>query len=308
MYHYVRFPCSDLPHFAFLHRDAFAKQLRWIELEFGFVPQQDFLEWLSDPASVRKPSGVVLTFDDGLIDHYEFVAPLLADFRTWGIFYVPTQPLISRKMLNVHRAHVLLGFLSGTRCLELLELLVTEEMFEPECFLKYSSTTYTRQASTSEATKHFKRIINYYIDSKFQTHLLDQMVSTAMDSSVWATLTQDFYVTPTMLRSLRGAGNLIGSHSDTHRLLSNLPGDEQKREIEISLSKLRKIMKEPVRTFCHPYGGFHSFTEETERLLSEAGVQFSFNVEQRDISVHDVLSRPHALPRYDCNFFPHGQQ
>jgi len=42
-------------------------------------------------------------------------------------------------------------------------------------------------------------------------------------------------------------------------------------------------------------------------VLEENGCLFSFNVEPRDMTTQDILSRPQALPRYDCNMFPHGQ-
>jgi hypothetical protein len=40
--------------------------------------------------------------------------------------------------------------------------------------------------------------------------------------------------------------------------------------------------------------------------MSEHSNLFAFNVEPRDISAGDLSRRPQALPRYDCNQFPHG--
>ena len=31
------------------------------------------------------------------------------------------------------------------------------------------------------------------------------------------------------------------------------------------------------------------------------------NVLSKDISNNQILKRPQALPRFDCNFFPYGQ-
>ena len=36
----------------------------------------------------------------------------------------------------------------------------------------------------------------------------------------------------------------------------------------------RRYWSLPLRTFCYPYGGFHSFTDTTERLLNDAGLPF----------------------------------
>lgn len=101
---------------------------------------------------------------------------------------------------------------------------------------------------------------------------------------------------------------MIGSHSVSHRIFSKLPVGEQREEIVRSLGFLEEVTSGlGVRTFCYPYGGFHTFTADTERLLEEAGCRFSFNVEARDIADTDLQARRQALPRYDCNLFLHGQ-
>jgi len=37
------------------------------------------------------------------------------------------------------------------------------------------------------------------------------------------------------------------------------------------------------------------------------GVKYSFNVEARDIVSEDWLHSRQSLPRYDCNYFQHGE-
>src|SRR3546814_2495708 len=100
---------------------------------------------------------------------------------------------------------------------------------------------------------------------------------------------------------------IVGGHGVNHLLMSKLSDAEQAEEIDRSLAELGDVLGERVETFCYPYGGFHSFNATTERLLKEAGVRFSFNVEARDITRADLTGRPQALPRWDCNAFPHGR-
>ena len=50
-------------------------------------------EFESACESGRAADGLVLTFDDGLIDHYRYVLPLLVERGLFGIFYVCTAPL-----------------------------------------------------------------------------------------------------------------------------------------------------------------------------------------------------------------------
>lgn len=307
MYHYVRYAQKALPHFTFLHRDDFLSQLKFLKREIGLVHKEKFLEWVGDPASIDEPKGVILTFDDGFADHYLNVAPILAEENAWGIFYIPTSVVSGDRILNVHKIHLILGHLGSNKCLSLLNQTTTASMFSDELRSKFESKTYTRQQSSTESTKLFKRALNYYSDYRWQTELLDRIVvESGISESLWSDLCSDLYMTAEMIQSLHKSGHIVGSHSVSHRLMSRLPTSEQRVEIDLSLATLRAIIKEPVRTFCYPYGGFHSFTRETESLLREAGVEFAFNVEHRDLATNDALTRPFALPRYDCNHFPWG--
>jgi hypothetical protein len=90
--------------------------------------------------------------------------------------------------------------------------------------------------------------------------------------------------------------------------MSRLDEKEQQFQIESSFQFLEKITAPlTLKTFCYPYGGFHSFNETTERLLDKNDCLFSFNLEQRDIIKSDLLIRPQALPRFDCNQFKYGK-
>ena len=110
------------------------------------------------------------------------------------------------------------------------------------------------------------------------------------------------------LQELKEANMVIGSHSVNHFVMSKLSEDEQVYEIENSFNFIeKKLGSQQIKTFCYPYGGFHTFSKETEEILNNYGFDFSFNVENRDVIISDFKNRPQALPRYDCNLFPHGK-
>ncbi|MEO5974030.1 MAG: polysaccharide deacetylase family protein [Ilumatobacteraceae bacterium] len=307
MYHYVREFDDALPNFTYLRREDFVQQLEYLREEFGFCRKHEFLGWITDPETYVKPTGVVLTFDDGFADHYHIVQPILSDFKTWGVFYVPTGIFTSSKLLDVHRIHLLLGLLGGRRCMEMLRQCSSSDMFPDVLKHEFKSDTYLLQQTSDEMTKEFKRMMNYFIDYEWRASLIDQLFKNIKDLNAATELERDFYLTPRMIGELHNAGNLIGSHSVTHRVMSKLSEDEQRLEIRVSLSALADFTGHAVETFSYPFGGFHTFTSATEDILEEEGVKFSFNVEQRDISVSDAKFRPQALPRYDCNQFLHGK-
>lgn len=303
MYHYVRPTPKDLPYFRYLHIDDFRLQLDYFQEHDRVLSKEDFLCCLKDRRPT--PDGIILTFDDGLRDHFDYVLPELKQRGLWGIFYISTATYTQRRLLDVHRIHVLLGARGGQALVKDLDKMIEPHMMSEEAIDEFGDLTYQYQ-NNDEATNQFKRILNYFISYEWRTYLLDRLMALYFPDE--ASLADDFYMTSSQLKSMHDQGMIIGSHSVSHRVLSKLSLDEQQQEVYASFAFLEDTVGPLAnRTFCYPYGGFHTFTTETEQLLDAANCEFSFNVEPRDILVSDLVSRRQALPRFDCNMFPHGK-
>lgn len=303
MYHYVRPAPADLPYAKYLHFDDFCSQLDHFQSHYGFVSHEEFIGALKakHPLPTNK---VVLTFDDGLKDHHRYVLPELKRRGLWGIFYVPTGPYQTGKILDVHRIHLLTGKVEASRLLDSVRQQVTNDMLTDVSRAEFHNLTYQKQAN-SEQVNLIKRTLNYFIDYRWREQVIDQL----MQEFIPADLSDvaNYYMTPDELGVMQSAGMVIGSHSITHPVFSKLSPEQQRHEIFSSYDFLeRSTGGLPYRTFCYPYGGFHSFNANTVRLLDESRSLFSFNVESRDISVSD-LAGLQTLPRYNCNEFPYGQ-
>lgn len=301
MYHYVRQDNPELPYFRHLHIDDFVKQLEYFGNEYGFISKDEFQNSLLSKEPIK---GVVLTFDDGFKDHYQYVFPELVKRNLWGVFYIPTSPFFTRKLIDVHRIHMLIGKCGGSVIADAMQGIITKDMLSHGHVSEFHSETYSRQNNDS-STNHVKRLLNYFIDYKYRKNVIDQlMLSFYPDENE---MIANFYMTEAELKKMHNNGMVIGSHTVNHPVMSKLPLNLQKKEVIDSFGFLESITgKIPLKTFCYPYGGFHTFTSETEELLEKNGCQFSFNVEPRDISQEDLGSRKQALPRYDCNQFHYG--
>ena len=90
MYHYVREYSDSLPNFRYLDIENFSKQLDFFEKEFGFMEKKDWDDVINrkveDINSFKDK--IILTFDDAMKCHYEYVYPELEKRGLWGIFYV----------------------------------------------------------------------------------------------------------------------------------------------------------------------------------------------------------------------------
>lgn len=301
MYHYVRKHDEALPHFRFLDLANFRKQLDFFHHTYGFVTFDEWCRYLSDGSMPSVDGKVLLTFDDAMCCHFRYVFPELKSRNLWGMFYVPTSPYTDGRMLDVHRIHLLCGAFEGKRLLEYALTIVSEDMVPFKKREEFDKGTYAHQLNY-EGVSEFKRILNYFIDYRYRSEVIDAIgkkFGFDFDAS-------SFYMTTDQIAEMANHRMLIGSHTKSHPVMSKLSAQEQSTEIESSFDFLSSICKLPFRTYCHPYGGFHSFNDDTIRLLRDFDVDFSFNVESREINSQDRLQSIQFLPRFDCNQFQFG--
>ena len=75
MYHYVReIKKSKFSTLKGLEFEDFKKQIDYFKKNFNIISNQDFIEILKTKKIPKKKS-ILLTFDDGYIDHWNYVFP-----------------------------------------------------------------------------------------------------------------------------------------------------------------------------------------------------------------------------------------
>jgi peptidoglycan/xylan/chitin deacetylase (PgdA/CDA1 family) len=244
------------------------------------------------------PEGVLLTFDDGLRDHADFVLPTLRRRGLFGLFYVSSGPALTHELLDVHKVHLAVGRIGGQASLAWLQ------QEAPDLIpAKTSKTHYTAQNS-DEATKFVKDLFNWRLSPDERGPVLDRLLDHAFEGSPpsW----DDIYLDRADLRALHAAGMGVGAHSHKHLLSSRLPAEEEKQEIEMSCAFVEEAGCGRSFGYCYPYGSAEAFSARTEAAVAEAGCPFAFAVKAADISEPFLQSARYALPRHNCNAFPHG--
>ena len=302
MYHYVQEFKKELPNFRFLDIKNFKKQLDFFENNFGFVSRKEWNNILFKKEFGEHKNKVILTFDDAVECHYKYVYHELRRRGLWGIFYVPTKPYKEKKLLDVHRIHLLCGAYNGKDLLNVLLQLVDDDMIPDNKIPEFKSKTYVDQNNYFGVTE-FKKILNYYVSYKYREKLIDEVARKFNYKFNFS----KFYISESKLRKMSLDGNLIGSHTVNHPVMSKLNREEQLFEIKDSFLFLKDLEVSSEKTYCHPYGGFHSFDKNTIDLLNQENVIYSFNVDARDIKERDLISSRQYLPRFDCNNFVYGK-
>ena len=107
---------------SFLTISQFKYQLDYLIKNFTIITTKD----ISNINNKEDKNYAILTFDDGLVDHYE-VSSILLDKCITGTFLIPTTPVRDRIVMNSHKIQFILS--------------ISDEKLLVKKILKYLNTT-----------------------------------------------------------------------------------------------------------------------------------------------------------------------
>ena len=300
MYHYVRKFDLNYPHSKHKEIDEFVNEIKQlINLGYKFKNITEAINSLQKDEDNKKV--LLLTFDDGLKDHFN-AAKILNELGIQkATFYIPTQPYFKNNILHVHKSHLILSKV-GEKALGLLfeacnnqKISIFDHNKYNIEFLKYKNA-YSR-LDTNLKIKEFKRLINFYGAIGNREILLDEVLNQIGVKKE----AKDIYLTEGEIREISEMGFEIGSHGVSHTLLSRLEKEEQKDELNNSKRFLEKVTSKKINSFCYPYGGKKSYNDLTLKLLEEINYHNAISVNKKDINKRAIEKNNFEIPRYDCN-------
>ena len=300
MYHYVRPNDTVFKNLKKLNFENFKKQLDYFEDSYGIFNNSD----LFDLFKFRKiKKGIILTFDDGLSCHYNWVYNELVKREKTGVFYIPVGPYLNGKILDVHRIHILLSVCKIELLYNFLMSIDLKDKIDIDKYEEFEKFTYTLQKN-DDKTLSIKRILNYYLKYQYRESIIDFLFQKFIDFKIGVS---KYYMSIKQLKEMSNNGMIIGSHTVNHKVLSKLNYEEQDYEISNSIDFIEnEIGYDSIKTFCFPYGGNHSFNRDSLEILEKNKCDFSFSVESKNITMKNLSNNLLSLPRFDCNQFLHG--
>jgi hypothetical protein len=111
MYHYVRdLPNTRFPKIKGMLTEEFRDQLALLQQRYQMVTLESALGFIQGKYTPARDL-CLLTFDDGLKEHYSEVTPLLMDRGIQGLFFVITSCIEGTHVVPVHMNHFLMAAL-----------------------------------------------------------------------------------------------------------------------------------------------------------------------------------------------------
>jgi len=303
MYHYVRdLSRTRYPAIKGLLTDKFVGQLDYIQKHYTVVSMQQCIEAYLNNAELAD-NACLLTFDDGFIDHYLTVFPLLYERGLAGAFFPPAQAILEKKMLGVHKIHFILA---STKDIDKLVSQIYSALakFRSNYELPTDSELYSKLAIPSRfdppAVVFVKTILQRELPEEIRTGIIDELFRAIVSEDEQA-FAEELYMKLEHLKMMAKENMYIGGHGYKHNWIGRLAEDQQREEIALTIGFLSKIYGgEPNKwAMSYPYGDYN---EGLVDLLQENGCVLGLTT---DVDLAPITYKARfKLPRLDTNDLP----
>jgi len=299
MYHYVRDSASTpYPAIRALPPAAFEQQLDWLQREYAIVSQPQF-ERAVHGGEPLPSNAALLTFDDGFVDHYEVVFPVLRRRNLSGVFFLAQDACAPvPRVLGVHKTHFLLAKLGAAA----FGRAVVQECAVPA---GVAHTARHAQIFGVDRWEHaderaIKDLLNYELSFDEADRVLNALFARCIGDE--AAFGRELYLNEPMIREMARGGMVFGYHTKSHRMLSRLDAGEQQAELFEGVAWIRALTGQATVSFCYPWGGPKTYTRDTLAILESTGYSVAFNTVRQRADL--TRNHPFELPRVDTRDLP----
>jgi peptidoglycan/xylan/chitin deacetylase (PgdA/CDA1 family) len=301
MYHYVRdLPRTRFPRIKGLLTENFEGQLDYVSRHYSVCSLADVIA-ASRGEYELPPNACVLTFDDGLADHYQTVFPRLLDRGFTGAFFPSARPLEDHSVLDVHKTQFILAAAADHNSLG-RDLLRRIDEFRGRFAIPPENELWKQFAVAGRfdppETFFVKQMLQWALPQSVRSEVADQLFKqyVSADETGFA---HELYMDLSHLRQMASTGMEIGGHGYNHLWLGKLSREDQAEEIGHTISFLSNIFGHRPEgwAMCYPFG---SYNQETVELVSEVGCAVGLTTK---IGLTD-LSQVLELNRLDTNDLP----
>jgi peptidoglycan/xylan/chitin deacetylase (PgdA/CDA1 family) len=294
MYHYVKKKSPKyFRNLKFLNEAKFIFQLRKIISSKERVYSWEDIVNGEDEKQKHPNSGWLLTFDDGLLDHYTSVADILDHYKLPAIFFISTGNL-SGKFLRVHLLQYLIASFDNDNA-----FVNFMKRYMEEYGLNHSELprSYTPNRWDTNSLSAIKFIIQSVLSEEEALSLLNDIYR-LRKIKIDKEFHEEIYLNKDHIRQIAARFNL-GLHSHQHNRFSTLREAQIKEDLVLNINNLSSLgLGHSVNLpLALPYG--------VQAKKNITGLYSSLNISHVFNTVPDVYSGRNIkrIPRFDCNDF-----
>ncbi|WP_291322736.1 polysaccharide deacetylase family protein [Desulfonatronospira sp.] len=274
-YHYIR-EHFDAPYpsiFGVTPED-FSLQLDVLGRSACFLGIDDIVDIVDGKRSLPDRA-VVITFDDGLKEQYEFAWPVLQKKGIPAIFYAITRPIEESFVTTTHKIHIIRAYTHPDGLLKHLQAVLAKESLEFSLPDAHKAQKVYRYDSVENARLKF--FLNHVLEEKQQELVVGQIFHKAGFDQ--ASMSNELYMDKCMTAELAESG-CLGTHGHAHRPLGLLDNENALSDFVTSMNKLSEWTGLNVTTLSYPFGFREACSKTVAHQAERMGIKFAFTLER----------------------------
>lgn len=268
---------------SFLNEKQFKYQVNLIKNKYKIISSLDVknIDICNDDNDYA-----VLTFDDGLSDHFN-VYKYLRSLKITGTFLIPKIPIIENRTLNTHKIQFILASTD--------EKIIKDEILglfdNKEKIWKEHSATKWKNNWWSEEMIFITNFLRKYNDNNINNIQLTDYLFDKFVTKDELNFSKDLYLNEKNIEEMSNNGMIIGGHGNVSENLLLI--DDYKTDINESKKFISKYSNEFV--FSYPNGGYN---DNIKTHMNSINCLISYSINPYTITDLDDVDYL-EFPRYD---------
>jgi peptidoglycan/xylan/chitin deacetylase (PgdA/CDA1 family) len=294
-YHYVRNTKENDPFPRILGTSIndFHNHIKMLQNNYNFITPADAIRFSYDNFKIKTGRlGMLITFDDGLSDHFT-AAKILSEYDVKAIFFIPTcilQDNLPANPMIIHYAIAIFGlekFLSEYRNalednglnLKQYEISFIKGKDDPWVTISDIKSIFKYKFSHSDSRKILLHIYKKFLLEKYPD-IMNMM-----------------HLTEDQIKKMLKMGHSIGVHTRSHISVaaSQLSPNDFQREIIEPKKFLENTFNMPIQFFSYPYGSKKDCLSTTNLINRTKEYLLAFTVDE---IVNTKRVSPYELGRF----------
>ncbi|HUE99901.1 MAG TPA: polysaccharide deacetylase family protein [Anaerolineales bacterium] len=256
----------------------FHHQVEYLAKWFNVVSLKDIVEWL-DGHKDLPPYAALITFDDGYLDNYTSAFPILRRHNFPALIFLTTE-------------HI------GTDAPFYWDMAAYCFSHTQRDHLTFPDGRIVHWPGREQLDRVSKNWIESMktlpqAEKEFHVQRLPESLGVAVPEGFFRKLMMGW----DQVREMCKDGIEFGAHTMHHPILTRVPLEQVREEVEGSKSRIEKELGESVLGFAYPNGQPSDLNDRIEKIVADSGIRAAFTLLNGPSSQAEVKRNPYAIRR-----------
>lgn len=278
-YHYVRSKINPFPRILGNDIDEFQNHIKMLQKNYSIISPNVVLDFYYGAHNFENSKNILLTFDDGLSEHFE-VAKILHEYDMKAIFFIPTCILDEKLPANPMIIHYCIAEFGIGKFLTIYHEILEELKITDSA--GYDIQYAKDHDNVWDKINQIKFLFKYKIEHTLSRKILIKIFENLFLSKFPRGL-EMIHLDENKVRDIIKMGHTIGTHSHTHLSIgaTKLNSNVLEKELIYPKKFLEKKFGIEISSFSYPFGETQDCLSTSTLLTITKEYKLAFNLEEK---------------------------